>query len=101
MQKPLDYPCYEPTDDAGSVWGGRRCVAWARQAGRRCKKAATRGKDVCKFHGGKNYRGLAHPGLKDGWYSKDFLASFWAKRVRHEAKIRARIRRRLKAAGYL
>lgn len=100
MQKPVNYPCYKPEDDAGSVWGGRRCVAWSRQAGRRCKNAAMHGKDVCKFHGGKSYSGLASPSLKDGWYSKDFLASFKVKQIRHEAKIRVRIQRFLKAAGY-
>ena len=88
IKKPPDYPRYTPKDDDGAVLGGRRCIAWLRQNVRRCNAPAMWGKDVCRMHGGKSLSGYAHPGLKDGWYSKDFFASLWAKRKQSEAKRR-------------
>ena len=95
MKKPADYPQFKPEEDAGAVWGGRRCIAWSRHYGGRCKAPAMRGKNVCRMHGGKSLSGLAHPGLKDGWYSKDFLAGFWAMDERYKAKRRKSLKRRL------
>ncbi len=33
--------------------GGRRCIAWNRNAGRQCEVRATRGQKACHIHGGK------------------------------------------------
>jgi hypothetical protein len=43
--------------------------------------------------GGKSLQGFAHPGLKDGWYSKDFFAGFDANAIRDAAKRRKRMAR--------
>lgn len=72
--KPTDYPVYKPEDDANDILGGRRCIAWARQSGRRCKQPAMWGRDVCRFHGGKSYRGIASPRMTHGQYCKDILS---------------------------
>jgi hypothetical protein len=95
MKKPADYPRFKPEEDAGNVWGGRRCIAWSRQNGQRCKAPAMRGRNVCRMHGGKSLQGFAHPGLKDGWYSKDFFAGFDANAIRYAAKRRKRMAQRL------
>ncbi len=81
IAKPNDYPRYLPEEDAEGIWGGRRCIAWSRRNGRRCRNAAMRRKAVCRLHGGRSLCGFLHPGLKDGWYSKDFDAG-WDARVR-------------------
>jgi hypothetical protein len=46
------------------------------------------------MHGGKSFMGFAHPGLKDGWYSKDFFAGLEAQAIRVAAKRRKRLAQR-------
>ncbi len=93
IAKPDDYPHYRPEEDAENTWGGRRCIAWSRRNGRRCRNAAMRRKAVCRLHGGKSLQGWVHPSLKDGWYSKDTLAGWDARERRRRAKERKRFRK--------
>lgn len=47
-----------------------QCTAQSKQSGRRCRRRATPGKTVCRFHGGKSLEGIAHPRYKGKGYSK-------------------------------
>lgn len=47
----------------GSAAYAVRCKGWSRQAGRRCRRAATTGRDWCKFHGGHNKGPTTREGL--------------------------------------
>lgn len=48
-----------------------QCTAHAKHTGERCRLAATPGREVCRFHGGKSLRGVASPSFKTGKYAKD------------------------------
>lgn len=48
----------------------KRCGAKTR-SGEPCRQWAVRGRERCRMHGGKQPRGLAHPGTKTGRFSKD------------------------------
>ena len=52
----------------------RRCTAKSKRSQQRCKNWAMRERAVCRFHGGKSYRGLASPRYVHGYYSKSLLA---------------------------
>ena len=47
----------------GSAAYAVRCKGGSRQAGRRCRRAATTGRDWCKFHGGRNSGPTSEAGL--------------------------------------
>ncbi|HAM58270.1 MAG TPA: hypothetical protein DCQ64_23805, partial [Candidatus Rokubacteria bacterium] len=49
----------------------KRCKAKAKSTGKRCAQPVVPGREVCRFHGGKSLRGLAHPNLRHGRFSKD------------------------------
>lgn len=46
------------------------CTARSKRTGEPCKRYPTPGRQVCRFHGGHQPRGLASPHWKDGRYSK-------------------------------
>lgn len=48
----------------------RQCEATSKRSGRRCRKHAMRGRNVCLVHGGKTPRGPASPHFKTGRYSR-------------------------------
>ncbi len=48
----------------------RQCEATSKRSGRRCRKHAMRGRNVCLVHGGKTPRGAASPHFKTGRYSR-------------------------------
>jgi hypothetical protein len=50
----------------------QRCGAKTR-SGVPCRNLAVRGMKRCRMHGGKSYKGFAHPNFKHGWYSDDFI----------------------------
>lgn len=49
----------------------RQCTAISKRSGARCKKAAMKGRTVCRAHGGATPRGIASPHLQHGRWSKD------------------------------
>jgi hypothetical protein len=48
-----------------------QCTAKSKRTGERCGRAASAGRTVCYYHGGRSPRGLAHPSTKTGRFSKD------------------------------
>lgn len=48
----------------------RQCEATSKRSGKRCRKHAMRGRNVCLAHGGKTPRGTASPHFKTGRYSR-------------------------------
>lgn len=48
----------------------RQCEATSKRSGKRCRKHAMRGRNVCMSHGGKTPRGAASPHFKTGRYSR-------------------------------
>lgn len=60
-----------------------KCGAHSRRTGEPCKNFPIKGRDRCKFHGGKSPMGIAHPNFKSGKLSRylpdrlvhDFLAA--------------------------
>lgn len=48
-----------------------RCAAKSKQSGKRCKRSAAPGYDVCASHGGKSPKGVASPSFKHGRFSDD------------------------------
>ena len=48
-----------------------RCHAHSKQTGLPCRQPAVRGREVCRFHGGHQPRGIASPRWKGRGYSKD------------------------------
>jgi hypothetical protein len=48
----------------------KQCTAKSKQSGQRCKRRVTRGREVCRMHGGKIPRGPALPQFRHGRYSK-------------------------------
>jgi len=47
-----------------------QCKAKSKRSGKRCKKDAMRGSDVCHIHGGKSLKGEQLPQFKHGKFSK-------------------------------
>ena len=47
-----------------------RCTAMAKQTGERCKRHASKGRNVCAIHGGKSLVGVDSPNFRHGRYSK-------------------------------
>lgn len=47
-----------------------QCIAKSKQSGQRCRRAATKGMEVCPIHGGKSLKGMASPVFKTGLHSK-------------------------------
>lgn len=47
-----------------------KCKAKAKRTGKRCKNNPVDGMEVCRMHGGKSLKGIAHPSFKHGRYSK-------------------------------
>jgi len=52
--------------EAPLPYGGRQCTANSKQSGKRCRRAASPGKDVCPSHGSKSLEGPAHPNWRHG-----------------------------------
>lgn len=52
----------------------RQCTATSKRSGKRCRNPPMDGRAVCRMHGGKSPRGLAHPSTTHGGYSKDLVA---------------------------
>lgn len=50
----------------------RRCKAMSKRSGVRCKRLASRGKAVCKFHGGRS-TGPIEPAIKHGYDTLEAL----------------------------
>jgi len=67
----------------------KRCTAKSKQSGERCKRAATPGKTVCAFHGGRSLIGINSPTFKHGRYSKhlpkDLIPSY--RRARQDGEL--------------
>lgn len=57
---------HESHDDAIT----RQCEATSKRSGKRCRKHAMRGRNVCLVHGGKTPRGAASPHFKTGRHSR-------------------------------
>ncbi len=59
-----------------------KCTAKSKQSGERCKRSPSKGRSVCRMHGGFSPRGVASARFKHGRYSKDLpkdlLATFEA-----------------------
>ncbi|MGC4107059.1 MAG: hypothetical protein QM753_12055 [Thermomicrobiales bacterium] len=52
----------------------RRCTAHSKRTGERCGQWAAKGRTTCRYHGGTQKRGMAHPNTTHGRYSKDLPA---------------------------
>lgn len=48
-----------------------RCHGKSRQTGEPCKKYVVKGRKYCRYHGGKNVRGIAHPNYQGKGRSLD------------------------------
>jgi hypothetical protein len=48
-----------------------QCKAKSKRTQTQCRQAVVPGRDVCYWHGGASLRGIAHPQLRTGRYSKD------------------------------
>jgi hypothetical protein len=48
-----------------------RCTAKSKRSGEQCRRHATRGREVCRMHGGATPRGMASPHWRGRGYSKD------------------------------
>jgi hypothetical protein len=60
VPKPVDF-VPEWTFPLGHRWAGKpRCHAWSRRQGRQCERIPTRGKRVCRSHGGAGGRPPEH-----------------------------------------
>jgi len=55
----------------GSGHHPMKCTAKSKRSGKRCRRDAMLGRNVCYIHGGKTPRGLASPHTKLGRWSKD------------------------------
>jgi hypothetical protein len=47
-----------------------QCTAKSKRSGERCRRAATRGRTVCRMHGGASPAGVASATYRSGRYSK-------------------------------
>ena len=55
------------------------CTANCKRTGQACRNRPVRGRTVCRMHGGKTPRGIAHPSFKSGRYSKDLPTNLAAR----------------------
>ena len=51
------------------------CTAKSKRSGQKCRNKPVKGRTVCRMHGGKSLRGIAHPNYKEGRYAKDLPLS--------------------------
>ena len=47
------------------------CTAKSKRSGQPCRNKPVTGRTVCRMHGGKSRRGIAHPNYQTGRYAKD------------------------------